>query len=264
MQPELKRRPQSAFDHPLPPPQYSNQQRPPFKDSSTTTSPNDVVLELERRFLEFEAVVYPELISSNLVGKNYNNAKTTPKEEEEATTTRDDAARNEVQNQLRRLESVIPNERDPLKRDTFRQRLQSSQLRFNDLNKVYQSRKSVRGHLANRANLFDVGGPPRSSTTLDELSSSVSAKESIKNSNRGADEIIGMGRAVLESLASQGESIRRATGKVGLTGSALGMANSLMRAVRRRTWGDQVLVGAGMVVVTTILVLFYKWVHYND
>jgi hypothetical protein len=35
----------------------------------------------------------------------------------------------------------------------------------------------------------------------------------------------------------------------------------LLRAVRRRQFGDAMIVYGGMVLVTVILYLFYRWVH---
>ena len=70
-----------------------------------------------------------------------------------------------------------------------------------------------------------------------------------------------IGSAVLSSLGSQSETIRRATDKVeGVMGS-IGMSDSLLRAVRRRQWGDAMIVYGGMFVVSLVLFLFYRFVH---
>lgn len=207
----------------------------------------DLSLQLERHFLEYESIVYPELTTASSSDNLLSS----------------DEVRQQIQACLKLIEGMIPNERDPIRRELHKKQLQSGIMRFTELNKVESTRKMVTQRNLNRSNLFSSSSVNNNTRTFDNLAHSAAVKESLTHSARGVEEILYTGGSVLENLKSQSESLKRASGKIDITSNAVGIASSLLRAVKRRQFGDQVIVFGGMFMVTVILYLFYQWVHYK-
>jgi hypothetical protein len=229
---------------------------------TTQRTITQVQQETERSFLLLEAIVYPELTNNN-INTETNNDKT-------LITS--------LTNLLQETQILIPLERDPVKRELARKKLEVSEARLEELKRHAASRISTVKRRMNedksRAALFNTtitngnnsmngdGSGGQQNNELNELKKYAQEAESLKQSKRGVDEIMDIGTAVLSSLGAQSDTIRRTTDKIeGVVGS-LGMSDSLLRAVRRRQWGDAMIVYGGMFLVTLILGLFYHWVHY--
>jgi Golgi SNAP receptor complex protein 2 len=79
---------------------------------------------------------------------------------------------------------------------------------------------------------------------------------------RAADDIIGVGTAVMGSLSEQRATIKGARTRVLDMMHTLGMSNSLIRMIERRLWTDRMIMYAGMVV--TLLVFYYFYHYWKD
>jgi len=205
--------------------------------------------ELSRRLLELEGAVFPEMYeiaTDSSVSQSNKVAKLSE----------------EVRYGLKEMESLIPSERDPAKRELYRKRLEASIQKLHELENQGKIRGSRWARQAReRELLLGSNAVTYDPEAASEISAAVVQNKSLKQSSRGVDEVMTMGRAVLDSLGSQKESLKRATDKVESIAGSLGLSNSLLRAVRRRQWGDAMIVYGGMVSVTVILFVFYRWLH---
>jgi len=206
--------------------------------------------ELERRLLELEGAVHPELYEK----KEETSAGIINKIEKLAET---------IRYTIREVESLIPSERDPAKREIHRKRLEASNQRLIELENQGKTRGANwarRARYARERELL-LGSQSYDPEAATELTAAVAESESLKQSSKGVDEIMQVGKSVLENLGAQSETIRRATDKVEKVAGSLGLSNSLLRAVRRRQWGDAMIVYGGMVTILLVLYVFYRWVH---
>jgi hypothetical protein len=200
----------------------------------------DVMQETERLLLQLEGLVFPELLSDpSQAGLNASALDSTVAE---------------VKRTLKEAEELVPSERDPMKREVHRKKLESSATRLYDLERRGAQQRRTFKTKSERGQLF-------AAQHQGDLASYAQEKESLQKSRKRVEEIVEAGVAVLHSLGTQGETIRRAAGKVDDVAGSLGLSNSLMRAVRRRQFGDAALVYGGIIVVTLILYGFYKWTH---
>ena len=93
---------------------------------------------------------------------------------------------------------------------------------------------------------------------------SVAENDSLKQSSRMVDQVLGLGSNLLGSLRDQSEGLKRVANKNQSMSGSLGISNSLLRAVKRRDVQDALLAYGGMFIVTVILYFFYQWVHFNN
>jgi hypothetical protein len=230
------------------------------RHSASSAAGNDAKIkqaqrDLERCLLELEGLVRPEVYGKSEADVSDNSA----------STSRIEKLTEMIRYNMKDLEALTPTERDPVKRDLLRKRLESSTQRLIELEKHAQSRGAqwaLRARVVReREMLLSKKNDDFDAEAANELRMAVAEQESLKQSSRGVDEMMGIGRAVLESLGSQGETLRRATDKVEGVATSLGLSNSLLRAVRRRQFGDAMIVYGGMIGVTLVLYLFYRWVH---
>ena len=205
--------------------------------------------ELERCLLELEQTVYPELHE----GGSKNGVSLANRVQKLC-----DNARFRVQT----LQDLIPSERDPTKRELNRKKLEQSISRLRELESKGRDRerswqlqaRQDREDLLGGANGFD---PEQA----DQIALAVAENDSLKSSNRMTDDILQLGGSVLEAMSNQREIIKRTTEKMESVAGSLGISNSVLRAVKRRQWGDAMIVYGGMVGIVLILFLFYRWLH---
>jgi len=199
-------------------------------------------METERLLLQLEQQVYPELSA---------------REDAHDAVAGMDQTVTLIRQALKEVEGLIPTERDPMSREVQRKKLESHATRLDSLERQGAQTRKAHKTKAERGRLFD----PELAAPVEGLAAYANERESLQKSRRNVNDIIGVGVAVLESLNAQGETIKNAANKVDGVAGSLGLSNSLMRAVRRRQFGDAALVYGGMIVVVTILVLFYRWTH---
>ena len=198
--------------------------------------------DLERLLLELESVVHPELLQVN-TGKSSSQSLRLLVET--------------IRQKSKEVESLIPQERDPSKREIYRKKLEDSNSRLQELELETRHSKLRRERDELGLNMREID--PES---LNDISSAIAEQESLQHSSRAADEILKVGREILENLGSQSEIIRRTTNKIESIASSLGISSSVLRAVRRRQWGDAMIVYGGMITITVTLFLFYRWIHF--
>jgi hypothetical protein len=80
---------------------------------------------------------------------------------------------------------------------------------------------------------------------------------SLNSSNRLADEIISTGNAVLSSLSSQRDQIKKTRTKILDVMNQLGLSRSLIRVIERRMWSDNMIMYSGMALTLIVCGLAY-------
>ena len=92
------------------------------------------------------------------------------------------------------------------------------------------------------------------------MSCLVSESESIRNSNRVADDIEMAGEEILSALEEQKTLVYSMRQKLGGLMEKLGLSKDVMKTFKRRVKEDKWLVYGGMVLTVLILVVLMFWV----
>lgn len=80
-------------------------------------------------------------------------------------------------------------------------------------------------------------------------------------SNREVDNMISSGHGVLENLRSQRLTLKGAQRKILDLANTLGLSNTVMRLIERRTVQDKFILYGGMVV--TLIIMFLIWKYFS-
>lgn len=201
---------------------------------------------LERSLLKLETIIHPEFDSKNV---NNNQSKRNASNEVAQLSEH-------IRREIKDIELAIPSERDPAKREIAKKRVENFCQRLMDLETKSKDHKWTQA-ARERNDLFD-GYDPEAATALSEAGEE---SKSLKHSNTAMNEVLQVGMSILTNLADQREGLKRATNRMEDMAGNLGISNSLLRAVRRRQFGDAMIVYGGIALVTVILYLFYCWVH---
>jgi Golgi SNAP receptor complex protein 2 len=87
-------------------------------------------------------------------------------------------------------------------------------------------------------------------------------RQGLNRSTRVADEIIGVGTAVLAGLADQRQTLKRTKTRLLDVFHQLGMSSNLIRMIERRIASDSMIMYAGMVLVLLVFAIsywYFKW-----
>lgn len=83
----------------------------------------------------------------------------------------------------------------------------------------------------------------------------------LKNSNNNIDELIEHGTGILGNLRSQHDTLKGAHKKILDVVNQLGLSNTVIRLIERRTTQDKFLLYGGMIV--TCIIMFLVWKHFT-
>ena len=84
-------------------------------------------------------------------------------------------------------------------------------------------------------------------------------RRSLSNANYMVDEISAVAGSLIGNLQEQGSTMKAAHRKVLDLRSSLGLSNSLMRMIQRRTLGDTIIVYGGIAVILVLVGLIFWW-----
>lgn len=84
---------------------------------------------------------------------------------------------------------------------------------------------------------------------------------SLQSSSRGLDDMISQGNSILSNLRDQRSILKKAHRKMLDVMTTLGLSNTVMRLIERRSTQDKFLMFSGMIVSVVVMVLFYRWWH---
>lgn len=96
---------------------------------------------------------------------------------------------------------------------------------------------------------------PNSGDTSISMDHALSHHNSLSNTHRELDDLIGSGSSILDSLRDQRSTLKRAHRRVLDVLNVLGLSNTVMRLIERRTTQDKIIFYGGILVTCTIMVL---------
>lgn len=82
---------------------------------------------------------------------------------------------------------------------------------------------------------------------------------SLQNAHRGMDELLGSGSSILTNLREQKVSLKGAHKKILDIANTLGLSNSVMRLIEKRTYQDKYVLFGGMLITCVIMILVVKY-----
>nr|CAG4645889.1 EOG090X0GIP [Lynceus sp. MCZ IZ 141354] len=94
-------------------------------------------------------------------------------------------------------------------------------------------------------------------TTL-YIDQSLAHHTSMQNANHGLDDLLGAGSAILDNLRSQRTSLKGAHKRLLDLANTLGLSNTVMRFIEKRTSQDRYILYGGMFLVSLLIIaIFY-------
>lgn len=90
-----------------------------------------------------------------------------------------------------------------------------------------------------------------------QIDAGLSHNTQLQNSHRGIDDLIGSGSSIIENLRDQRVTLKGAHKKMLDVANTLGLTNTVMRLIEKRTYQDKFILFGGMVV--TCIILFLVW-----
>jgi len=100
---------------------------------------------------------------------------------------------------------------------------------------------------------------PDTAVTLDGAELSLAHQGRLRGADRGVEDMLASGEAVLAALRGQGAGLRAARRKVLDLANTLGMSNTVMRLVERRANQDWYVLVGGCVLVLVVLYLLLRY-----
>ncbi|XP_078702292.1 Golgi SNAP receptor complex member 2-like [Branchiostoma floridae x Branchiostoma belcheri] len=82
---------------------------------------------------------------------------------------------------------------------------------------------------------------------------------SLHNAHRGVDDLIGSGSSIMASLQGQRSTLKGAHKKMLDVANMLGMSNTVMRLIEKRTFYDRFILFGGMLVTGVIMYLAFQY-----
>lgn len=81
----------------------------------------------------------------------------------------------------------------------------------------------------------------------------------LRDSHRGLDNLLGQGQSVLENLREQRMTLKGAHRKMLDIVNKLGLTNTVMRLIEKRTYQDKFILFGGMIVTCVLMFLIWKY-----
>ncbi|GBM86709.1 Golgi SNAP receptor complex member 2 [Araneus ventricosus] len=82
---------------------------------------------------------------------------------------------------------------------------------------------------------------------------------SLQNANRGMDDLLGSGESILTNMREQRMTLKGAHKKILDIANTLGLSNTVMRLIEKRTYQDKYVLFGGMFVTCVIMFLVVKY-----
>lgn len=113
-----------------------------------------------------------------------------------------------------------------------------------------------------REQLLNTSFRPNSSDTSIMIDHALRHNNSLQNAHQGLDDLLGSGRSVIENLREQRGTLKSAHKKVLDLMNTLGLSNTVMRLIERRTYQDSFILYGGMIFTCVIMFITIKYVLY--
>jgi Golgi SNAP receptor complex protein 2 len=147
------------------------------------------------------------------------------------------------------------------RRDDFRRRVQHLKSSYFHIKASFEHglrRMNVGVLNAQKEKLFEGANSANYSS---DISLEMAESGSLSRSSLKMNEYLAVGQETLSELLSQRDRLKSIQRKVFDILGYLGVSSSLMRAVERRDYVDQIIVYGGMILITLLLV--FVWLYYR-
>ncbi|XP_051114118.1 membrin-11-like [Andrographis paniculata] len=131
--------------------------------------------------------------------------------------------------------------------DSFRASLDKYQLRQQKRIQEAQERAELLGRASGDSHVLRI------------FDDEAQAVESVRRSSRVLEESFATGVAILNKYSEQRDHLKRAQRKALDVVNTLGLSNSLLKLIERRSRVDKWIKYAGMVLTIVILIVFWRW-----
>ncbi|XP_066982629.1 Golgi SNAP receptor complex member 2 [Macrobrachium rosenbergii] len=164
---------------------------------------------------------------------------------------------NQIRGNCSRLDILI-NKEPPTRRANAKYRVDQLKYDFQHVEnsfRMLQHRRQVRLHEAEERDAL----LSRKFTTNDQQETSIfldhelQHHDKLMNANRDVDDLLGVGTSVLQGIRDQGKTLKGAHKRVLDLANTLGLSNTVMRMIERRSTQDKYILFGGMVLVLLCL-----------
>lgn len=163
----------------------------------------------------------------------------------------------EMSSRLDELDRLAQRENDRKKKDDFRRRIQHLRTAHSHIRSSFEShlrrRENDHAHLQKQSLFAGARGSDFASVDLEAAAES----ESLTRSSRMVDGYLQTGQETLLELMSQRERLKGVQRQVFDMLNYLGVSNSLLKTVERRDVTDKILVFAGMLLISLLLLAIW-------
>lgn len=158
---------------------------------------------------------------------------------------------------------IMANKEPPHRRTTAR--VQVDQIKYDcrhyeaSLRNVQHRRQAREQEMRDREELLSKTFSANDRDTSILIDQALQQHTSLQNAHRSVDELIGSGVGVLENLRDQRTTLKGAHKKILDIANTLGLSNTVMRLIEKRTYQDKFVLFIGMIVTCSIMFLVVKY-----
>lgn len=161
--------------------------------------------------------------------------------------------------------TILVNKEQPTRRASAKLRV--DQLKYDcqhiqaGLRQLQQKRYMLEKQEQDREELMSRTFAANDQDTAIQIDHAVQHHDRMAFSNREVDNMILSGHSVLENLKSQRLTLKGAQRKILDLANTLGLSNTVMRLIERRTYQDKFILYGGMIV--TLIIMFLLWKYFS-
>ncbi|XP_062612607.1 Golgi SNAP receptor complex member 2-like [Saccostrea cucullata] len=161
--------------------------------------------------------------------------------------------------------TILVNKEPPTRRANAK--LRADQLKYDcqhiqaGLRQLQQKRHMLEQQELDREELMSRTFTANDQDTSIEIDHAVQHHERLAFSNKEVDNMILSGHGVLENLRSQRLTLKGAQRKILDLANTLGLSNTVMRLIERRTYQDKFILYGGMIL--TLIIMFLIWKYFS-
>lgn len=161
-----------------------------------------------------------------------------------------------------RLDTLV-NKEPPQRRTSAR--IQVDQLKYDchhyrtSLQNVIHRRMLREQEMREREELLSKKFSANEQNTAIMIDHALQHNTSLQNAHRGMDELLGSGSSILTGLREQRVTLKGAHKKILDIANTLGLSNTVMRLIEKRTYQDKYVLFGGMFITCVIMILVVKY-----
>lgn len=161
-----------------------------------------------------------------------------------------------------RLDTLV-NKEPPHRRTSAR--IQVDQLKYDchhyrtSLQNVIHRRMLREQEIREREELLSKKFSANEQNTAIMIDHALQHNTSLQNAHRGVDELLGSGTSILTNLREQKVTLKGAHKKILDIANTLGLSNTVMRLIEKRTYQDKYVLFGGMFITCVIMILVVKY-----